>query len=238
MAGACKIAQDAIDIAQQAPQLRRFEQIVVDVDALMEAEAGHLGMDEIHSWHWRLMLQPNVDRIQQGKDHIFVQLNLSSGSAHKLQLHSIKDLDGKEYRFYLHHDVEMPGVMVREIAAGDKLLVILPELCAGDTLAVGVLSALSGEPCMEAVSFSALERVKVSQVIGKIRDGLMRMGFSQFTAIKVFITGGNAPLSSNKLIWDPRTMSSPIGAVGPIRRRTSGKVAAQTLEPYFKARQK
>ena len=85
MAVTSKVA--AHDIVE-APYVRRYEQIVVDVDGLMMAEAGHLGLDEIHSWPWRLMGEANVSRVEQGKDHIFVALVALCCSAHKLQLHS------------------------------------------------------------------------------------------------------------------------------------------------------
>jgi hypothetical protein len=125
---------------------------------------------------------------------------------------------------YMHFNPELPGVIIREIGTCDRVLVIKPSLPKPTTLSVAVSSALTGEDVMDPLEFGTDSKVRVSMVINRVRDELMRKGGSAYTPIKVLFDGGDKPISSNLLIWSPG-MDSPVGCVDAAgtRRGSTGK---------------
>ena len=162
---------------------------------------------------WMPALPHNAARINTGLDHVFINLGTGGGgSACKLQLHNTVDIEGRDYRLYMHYNQDFPGVIIREISGGTRVITIKPKLVYKQRIKIEVVSALTGSEVIPPVVFSSLEKIRASMVINKIRDELMKRGGSRYTPIQLMLVDSLTPLRSQTLIWSPG-MHAPVGAV-------------------------
>ena len=215
---------------------KKFEQFVVDTDFIGGFECGWVEEKEIHQCDWKPVQPHNNARINTGLDFIYVNLGTGGGgSAPKLHLHNTLVFAGKEYRLYMHHNQLYPGVIVREIDAGTRVITIKPRLVYKQRIKVEVISALTGSDVIPPLTFPAAEKIRASTVINKIRSELVKRGSSRYMPIQIMFVDGQTPIRSQTLIWSPG-MHAPVGAVDAAGNRR--KAPASSSSSSSKSRRK
>ena len=221
------------------PQMeRRYEHCIVDVDVLQGVEQRWIAASEINQWDWRLAGDENLKRLREGKDFLYIALGWAGGSSHKVRKHGSVTPDGSslEHVIYLHHNKDLPGVLLREVPQGEKVIQVETELVSKFLVSISCHN-LAGELVL-SLSMPTTERVRASDVMDRLRRKMRGTGLSQYTKLKLVTMQGSTStlVTPNMLLWSPG-WHQPRGArCPPVTRRVIRKTPSIMTMLHFNRR--